>query len=267
MPRGKKNQVSPYERQSWLLQQHSGTGVTAIARTSGRDIRTVKANLVIAEEEAQITSVRHEFLLKRLEEHQNDLLAENGRIKHVVSLYPPGVLTPEDPMMRKIHEALEEHVRGLKVKELLNAYDRLRKENNKEKDRIRSLLEMKEKTLLSRFSNVSTRAWTPRVVDMLESGVLKVEEGGFAYDISQTVDGKSIPAYGSDNLTRMPVIHTEASFLVGTHQELVSGSRQYVPIFSEYREKLKALGDDIIDELNVFSLKRMLPGKCRYCPV
>jgi hypothetical protein len=267
MPRGKKNQVTPYERQSWLIQQRSGTGVTAIARAAGRDIRTVKANLVIAEEEAQVASVRHEFLLKRLEEHQNDLLAENGRIKHVVSLYPPGALTPEDPMMRKVHEALEEHVRGLKLKELLNSYDRLRKENNKERDRIKALLEMKEKALLSWFSNVSTRAWTPRVVDMLESGVLKAEGGGFPYDISQTADGKSVPTYGSDNLTRTPVSHNEASLLVGAHQELVSGSRQYVPTFSEYREKLKGLGNDVIDELNVFSLKRMLPGKCKYCPV
>lgn len=267
MARGKKSAVSSYERRRWLEQLESGKGVTEIARASGRDIRIVKRHLEIAQEESQITHARREFLLGLLQQHQEDLLAEVRRLRHLINLYPPPPLVPEDTMKQKIHDALKEHVERRPLRGLLESYQGIAEENNRERKRIRSLLARKEAGIVSILSKgITTHPWARVIMDDLESGLLLDNSSGPAYNQNRQSDGMYEVRYGTFNLTRSTIPETETKEVIDAHKKLVSFARDYCSVFQEYRRRLKEIADKVTDELDIFTIKRLVPGRCRFCP-
>jgi len=113
--------VSRYERQRFLEELENGVGITEIARRAGRDIRVVKRNLDIAEQDRELARARRGFIRGRLEQHQEDLLAEVSRLKEVARRGSAYSLEPEDCLKRKVHEGLKQHVKRQPLHEYLAA--------------------------------------------------------------------------------------------------------------------------------------------------
>jgi len=268
MPRSKKIAVSRSERRKWLDRLESGKGITEIARAAGRDIRVVKAHIEIAREEKQSAEVKHEFLLGVFKQHQDDLLAEVGRLSHVVSIYPPSPVTPGDTIKRKIHEALRQHLKRSPLVGLLESYESAVEENNKEREYVRNRLKKKEDEIIAVLPpGVITHPWTRTIMDDLETGLLEDETPAIIYNPERQSDGNYEVRYGTFNLTRSNVLENHIEAVIDAHKNFVLSARTYSDRFDKHRRLLKEIASPINDELDTLTIRRSVSGSCSYCPV
>jgi hypothetical protein len=261
----KKSSISSQERLGWLEQLENGTRITKITTDAGHNIRTVKRHIEIAREERHAAMARHGFLLKRLEQHQDDLLKEVNRLRKLLMRHPPTLLTPRDPTEIKILEALREHIKRLPLKNLLERWEVIFAEYSSFRGDVRIKLDGEKSRLLpAMLGEDALHQWTPTIVDVLVSG-LSPEESGRTYIIDRQ-DGKYKVSWGDNILTRSPITEEQKDLVLEAHKKLVTFAKNYLPGFLDYKERFRELSDQLIDELDVLRIKRVVIGRCRYCP-
>lgn len=261
----KKSNISPQERLGWLEQFENGTRITKMATDAGHDIRVVKRHIEIAREERQVALARHGFLLKRLEQHQDDLLKEVNRLRKLLTRHPPTPLTPHDPIEIKILEALKEHIKRLPLKNLLERWEGIFAEYSSFREDVRIKLDSeKSKLLLDILGDETLYQWTTAIIDVLASG-LSPGKSGRSYTIDGQDDEYKI-SWGDSILTRRTITEEQKVLVLKTHKKLVTFAENYLPRFLDYKERFKELSDQLIDELDVLTIKRVVTGRCRYCP-
>jgi hypothetical protein len=270
MGRGHNPEISPKERIKWLEKLEDGQGITSISNDAKRDIRIVKRNIDLAREERQTSRVRHDFLLGKLEQHQQDLLDEVRRLKSLVTHFPPNQLVPEEPIQNKIYEAFLEHVKRLPLKSLLQRWEEAFLDFGHELDAVKSDLCNREKEIkLSIPEEFQTLDWPPSIIEALEQP--NAQDGPLVTRLKHyehpRVKDQNHPYWGSTRLTQNPLEKPDASLVIKAHRELVEYGSNYLPILDQWRGRFKELSEQIVDELEVFIIKRMVPSNCRYCPI
>lgn len=266
--RKRRPAISREERLRWLQELEHGKGITAIAREAGRDIRVVKRHIEIAQQESELAWARRDFIKGRLEQHQQDLLAEAERLRSVLGTQVTVPLEPRDPLKKKVHQALREHVQRLLLSRLLTEYDHKLEELSELRSGLRYTLQKKEAELLAALpTRLPTNPWANNLVDALErhawTGV--VWRGQHEATEAAGYEGYHLH-WGELALTRLPVAQGDVANLGQAHRELCAVAETLLPSLLERVHHLKGLGAQIREELDVFVLKRMVPGRCRYCP-
>lgn len=66
--------------------------------------------------------------------------------------------------------------------------------------------------------------------------------------------------------TSKPLDENAISRAEGVLRQLVDVAESWLPRLLEKHQEMKALGGQTVDELEVFLVKRLVPGRCRYCP-
>jgi hypothetical protein len=269
MGRGHNPVISPKERLKWLEKLEDGQGITSISQEAERDIRIIKRNIDLAREERQTIRVRHDFLLGKLEQHQGDLLDEVRRLKEFVTHFPPK-LVPDEPVQNLIREALLEHVNRLPLKGLFQRWEETRMNFEKELDAVRLDLSLRESENKSNLpKEFGTLDWSPSIVEALESepapdGIMLMNLKHYQHP---RVKGQYHPYWGATRLTQHPLGKGQTNLVIKAHEELVEYSSKYVPSFDQWRKRFKEISEQVIGELDVFIIKRMVPSKCKYCPI
>lgn len=272
MPRGSRVQVSDYERRRWLEDLEKGRGITEISRAADRDIRVVKRHIEIAREERELAQARHDFIRSRLELHQDDLLKEAHRIREVLDSRRVQTLQPKTAREQKLHKAFHEHTRRFPVGEMLAEWESAVGDYIDSRDGIRRELEAQEaklvSTLTSNFpANVAPYDWTAEVVADYESNLLKGTTLTDAYTKLPAPDGPQCNIlWGRTVLARDPFDETLYPTIEETHGKLRAQADKSFRALHPLGEKVKALASRIVDDLDVFALKRLVSGRCRYCP-
>lgn len=267
MSRGRKPAISPYERRRWLEDLEGGKGITEIARAASHDIRTVKRHIEVSRDERQLTQVTHDFLLGRLQQHQKDLLDEVQRLRRAVARRPPRPVEPNEPHELKIHEALKEHVKRLRLRSVLESYIHAVMEYEKARDGVNKKLSEAEAGLVSRLQEKLRYSWTPSVVETLEHGAPLRGSSARPYLENKESSGTYRPSWGEYSLTSFPVSEAGMRTIFEAHRKLLALAEAYVPIFEDHLKMLRERATQLIDELDVLALRRLVPGRCRYCPV
>jgi hypothetical protein len=270
MGRGHNPDISPKERLKWLEKLEEGQGITSVSEEAGRDIRIVKRNIEIAREERQTARVRQDFLLGKLEQHQQDLLDEVRRLKAQVTLFPPHSLVPDESLQKKIHEAFLEHINRLLLKGLFKTWETAYQEFEQERVALKSALSRYEAEIKSALpKEIQTLEWSSSLLEALEQG--SAPDGSTLMKLKHyehpRVESRYHPFWGATRLTQDSLDSTRASLVIKAHKQLVEYSSRYLPSIDRRRESFKELSEQIIDELDVFILKRMVPSRCRYCPI
>lgn len=267
MARGKKPAVTSYERKRWLEQLENGKGITMISEEARRDIRVVKRHIEIAREERNVARARHDFLLGKLEQHQADLLDEVRHLQQLIAKSTPTSLRPDDPIGQKIYDALAEHVKRLPLKGLLEKYEEAVTEFKRALWEVNQKLEEKEAELKSVMPDkIDIYPWTPAVMEHLESNMPLNESSGRKYNIEKEALESCRVSWGSSILTRSSIIEAEIQTIIDFHEELLSFAETVKPSLQKQLNQINERGDFLADELDIYLLKRMIPGRCRYCP-
>lgn len=267
MARKRKPKVSQQERRRWNERLQNGEGITKIAKGANRDIRLVKKQIEIAQEELQASKVRHDFLLGRMELHQNDLLDEVNRLKAMVNRCTSPMNPTGETRQVNIHEAFLEHIKFLKLKEMLEIFHDEVMEFQETCESVKTELENKEKKLLKTLpKEIDIYPWTPDLLVAVKTG-LPLDESGRTYQKERQNDGTFKILWGAGHLTRSSLTEEDAELIIKTHQELLNCASGFQRVFKDHQGKLAESARPITEELDVLLIKRYVPGNCKYCPV
>ncbi len=263
----KTKSISPQEGRQWLRELESGKGITSIAADAESDIRTVKHHIERARELTEEAQAKRDFLVKKIEQHQEDLLAEVVRLQKLIARHAPTGLTPDDPVRKKIFGALLEHTERSPLKKQLDQWQDIFARYSAFKEIVSSELGDEQSRLVSAIPGEPVLyPWTPAIVEVMESGS-RFEELDRTYNRDPLDNGDCKVFWNARTLTRLGVTDDQAARVIEAHKEMVTFARKYLPEFQEYRQPFKKLSGQLIEELDVFNIKRVVPGRCRYCPV
>ena len=265
MGRGRKPAVSPYERQRWLDELDKGKGITSIASEAKRDIRVVKRQIAVARVEREATILRHDFLLKRLEQHQEDLLNEAKLLHSTVGIFPPvSIDSAGDSQGKIIYTAFREHVKRHSISKMLESHEQLAKEYQDFRNEVIKHLSVKEAALISDLpSDIQIHPWTTQLIRLLE------QDGPSArsYAEYEANDGNIFLSWSDLKLNKFGIPEAQVEHVKEAHRKLVNEAECYASKTQEYHWRLIESATFLQRELDIIQIKRVVEGHCQYCPI
>lgn len=267
MARRRKPPVKPEKRKEWLKRfEEDGESPPQIAKADGYDVRTVRKQIDVARQDREAREARFVVLRQALEKHYGDLVsfAEKLDSEIIHSSLPMGAKG------NRLWGALHEHLPRSPLWKGINRMEGLNEE-------LASIEKRAEEHLRSEVENKSSLGFS-----------LKPGEPGFNAHglIGQLIHrlGLETPWHGKFETKSVEEKMTEIRCggwpcaLVPNNQvdeiqkfidELIGGVSQW----PEYEDRRRVLADrqrvtkDIREELATIILRRIVPGRCKYCPV
>jgi len=262
-----------------LERNEQGQSPPAIARADLYDQRTVRKYLEIAKQERETKEARGAVLRSALERHYADLCryAERlgGRASGGYGDEFDERISPGARYEPQLETALREHLPRSPIWGYLNRIEKLTANRDELTRQLRSTIEAgisSDQELESQITDEET--------DLLPglNGALKAQaEWGTQGMPDQNVTDnlKQVPAddgfvnvyYGSVNMGRIRKEHVEL-----VRRVLVDWTAR-IKQLEEYRSlektvrELDRVGEKLRGEIAVIVLRRVLPGRCRYCPL
>jgi hypothetical protein len=268
--RTKKPPVQPETRREWLRRYEEGETPPKIAEADHFDVRTVRKNIEVARQEREQRETRVVVLRDALEKHYADLV---GAAKNLDS-----ELSGKDKILDKLREermlqALKEHLPRAAIWKEIVRWDKIVQEIGELDSEIRKKI---ERDLIDGLSR---------------NGELEGNEAEVIHDVALGLTHKArLLAHGlsASNLDLMLIhtkegtvsIHFGQHYYVGTLLEERAGElekvinqttteitawEEYEALKRHFRE-LEKLRNDVKEELAVIIYRRVVPGRCRYCP-
>jgi hypothetical protein len=269
MTRGKKPAVDYLKRHDWLEQYRRGSSPPTIAKKDGYDVRTVRKNLDIAQQELEGSEARTMVYRDALQKHYGDLCSFTEKVDAAVA--------NEQPVSQSLNErmwsALHQHIPANPLWRLLGRWNTLLKEcreqRNEFKVQIKQILRS-DREITERFSgrNILIEGLAQALLFQAVQQARQVPNLDVVKDLNiESVDNQTLGRYGPFGLG--PVEESELDSIQKIIQRLEIG----IINFDGY-EKLKQIETDLLnikkelqDNLAVIIFRRIVPGSCRYCPI
>jgi len=269
----KKPPVKPEQRQEWLKRYESGVTPPKIANADNFDVRTVRRQLENATPERELKEALATVLRSALERHYADLCEFAEKVDSVIA--GEGAISPELKNNR-MWAALRQHVPRYPLWSYLITWDNIQQELTlfkvKVKDRIKSKLDsdvslneipdVNRSTIIEGFIAILSyqiEQWSRRAPGInikdnfklktaKEKGAVNIEYGTFHMD-----------NIGSQYVQTVEGILIRWESKVKDWEECTAMEKLFMKL-STTKSKLR-------DELAVIILRRIVPGRCKYCPL
>jgi hypothetical protein len=267
----KKPPVKPETRREWLDRVEKGETPPQIAESDEFDVRTVRKHVELARLERDVQQARSAVLRDALESHYRDLMETARNIENQVFGEAQVSLEKALPLMT----GLRQHMPRSPLWGNLRSWDQTLTELTALQDMIRQKLVTSVKddgrlnTIISRGANgVITAA-----VEVLLFQMQEWSRGREGLKIDRDIhsgkasEGKFIMRYGFSHFGEI-----EEGY-IGTIKAVLVDFERDVKQWPEYPQleklysKLARLKKGIGEVLTVVLLRRIVPGKCKYCPL
>lgn len=273
MGRKKKPTVSPELARKWLSRREEhGESVTQIAKAYGYDARTVRKYLDLLSEEREEREARQAVLRGALERHHADLCSFIERLRDDISGRAPTVVSStlkKDPL----YKAIQQHISRWplwkdieKLEQLKEPFDSALQAVSK---RVRK--EVKKRSSLNFVSSSGSS------IGLLEGWI-----DGIAFHLQSTASGgrglKGVD-YSKKEVESDILVQRGAYTIALVSQDqarevekLHSSMLDEAPNWEESALLFKCVEDftkiqgNIKQQLTKIILRRILPGRCIYCP-
>lgn len=268
----KKPPVRPEVRKRWLNRhEQDGDSPPQIAATDGFDVRTVRKQIERARQEREVREARSIVLRNAMERHYADICNLAEKLKVVVAGEESISLLVDDPLWL----ALKQHLLRSPLWNLLNRRDTLLERLDVTRGSLKTRLKA-EVGLDARLKPVLSSGGSgvvPGMVEYLASEVEQRSQGRNGLDIDTYFRGK--PA--EDDLVSIEC----GAFQMGkvmkqqaaTVKDVLIDWKSKVLSWEESHEMGRILAElqrvrlKLMDELNTITLRRIVPGRCKYCPI
>lgn len=269
----KKPVVRPELRRQWLYRyEEVGESPPEIAKADGYDNRTVRAQIDLERQERERREARSIVLRQALERHYADLCSFAQKLdSHVIGETDSPKMLREDPLWN----ALREHLPRSTVWKNLDKWEAVREEIKHVDDGLKRPLEEMTAARTRLAFPVSSReiGLTSGVIDALASHLRLTARGEAGLDkrtdfrLAPVDEATTSVEYGVYSIGRVPndrVDEVKDLFLnllseVITREEHDEMSRLFI-VLDQLKRKLH-------DELLIVILRRVVPGRCKYCPL
>lgn len=272
--RGRKPLVKPEVRREWLRRyEEDGESPPQIATRDQFDVRTVRKQISLAREEREAREARAAVLRNAVESHYQDLY---GLAKKLDLQVEDGksILLPSQQDERML-AALRQHLPRSPLWKKLDEWNHiLEKLNALEGDVRQHLMEMLEdEPRLTPISAANEGGVIPGMIEALtfqmmnwarEQKGLDIEEN---FEVKPVEEGFVIIRYGFAPMGRVQESH------VAKIRETLVDFQSKIPTWKEYEDmkrlftEVERLKLSLRDELAIIILRRIVPGKCKYCPL
>ncbi len=273
----KKPPIKPEVRREWLRRhEEDGESILQIATKDHFDIRTVRRQVQQAKEERESREARTLVLRNAMERHYNDLTKMVERLSDRVS-GRKGVSPVLDDEF--FEAALRQHLPRSPIWSHLSKLNDLKQSESDQREKLDKTIEDLVKThpRLRPLTDAGLEGVVPGVVDVLKLGVRQWSSGYTSHSLKDNLvmepaeEGLVSPRFGFSHMgvmerclakTHMPVVRGAIADL----EDTIKGLDEYV----ELKETLTEIGrisGKLREELAVIRLRRIIPGRCKYCPL
>jgi len=268
----KKPPVKPETRSEWLRRYEGGESPTKIADNDDFDVRTVRKHIELARQEREVREARAAVLRNALERHYGDLCEYAEKLDAQIEGEHTVALAPESDRMLL---ALRQHLPRSPLWNNLRKWNQLHEENTRLEDEVKRRLkaEIEPDPKLSVFLRSDERGVVDAISAALVSQVKAWSYGWKGLHIED--DLKAEPAgegfvnarYGfavMDKVKQEHVAYIREALI--NFESRVRDWQQYADMKKNV-EELKQIKGRLRDELAIITLRRVVPGRCKYCPI
>jgi len=272
MRRTKKPTVRPQLRRDWLRrQEEEGLSAPKIATVDGFDVRTVRNNIEIAREERERREARSVVLRNAMEKHYDDLGIFARKLdSHITGETSSLLLLKEDPMWT----ALREHMPRSSLWRNLGRQEILREEVREVEKGLRRQLDslVRNRAQLPFSVTHGELGLNTGIIDLLSSHFMFTARGEPGLDkradfrLNAVDDETTSMEYGDFSIGKVPNERVDdVKHLVIDLMNDVTSWEEHGAIGNLFA-RLDRVKRELHDELLVIILRRVVPGRCRYCP-
>jgi hypothetical protein len=273
----RKPPVKPEARRDWLRRnEEDGESPPQIAAKDKFDIRTVRKQIDLAKQEREVREARSIVLRNALERHYDDLRKYAEKLNSEISGVGDVPSSPDDDL---IEAALRQHLPRSPIWGYIAKWKHLQQRTEGEQEKLESVIEGSVKTdqRLIPLVNIGLNGIEHGIVAVLIAEVKQWSHGSTEYTLKDSLimepagEGFVNPRFGFSHMGVMEVGRSEeyAKIIYDVLEDLESKLRDW----EEYRNLEKTiveighLGVKLREELAVIRLRRILPGRCKYCPL
>lgn len=267
--RKKKPIVKPEQRREWLRRHDAGESIPDIAKSEFYDVRTVRRHVEAGQQERERLNARVTVLKDALERHYMDLCNFAQKIEAEVMREEKITLREE-----RLWKALKQHIPRSLLWQYLNKWDELLEKKTHLQEEIKRQLErnIKSDAKLMKLAsdNNGIEPFMQAVLTFQIEAWARGRKGLTSADsmhVEAAEKGSINLRYGAFNLNK--VSKHEMAVIEDTirkHETKVNGwdeNKILAKIFTDLGRLKKEIGDEIA----IVTLRRVIPGKCLYCPL
>jgi len=272
----RKPPVKPELGRAWLRRNEDGESPPQIASTDVFDVRTVRKQIELAKQERESREAKSLVLRNALELHYDDLrkCAErlNSRIFGTTNVSP----SPDDDL---IEAALRQHLPRSPIWGYLLKRQELQQKAEEQLKNIERVAEQAAKadSRLTPLIAVGLNRVVPGIVSALVAQVRQWSSGRLGLNLKDNLaaepaeEGLVNLRWGLSPMGKMDKEHAEGygKIVLEVMGDLESNLREW----EAYRDLEKAIAEigrldrKLREELAVIRLRRIVPGRCKYCPL
>jgi len=271
--KSRKPPVKPEVRRAWLRRyEEDGESPPQIAAADSFDVRTVRKQIGMARQEREVREARSTVLRNAVENHYRDLCRLAEKLDTEIK---QDKIIPSQPEDSRMLSALREHIPRSPLWKKLGRWDSVLKEiANLEGDTREQLRE--EIGPDSRLKEILAAGEHGVISGMVEALSFQVkswarEWKGLDIEVNFKVepvgDGIVNVSYGAFHMNKVKEEHaTTIREVLIDFESKVTGWELYGKMQKLFTE-LERLKLSLRDELAIIILRRIVPGRCKYCPV
>jgi hypothetical protein len=268
----KKPTVKLEQRQEWLRRYEAGESPPKIAENDSFDVRTVRRHIEQAKQEKEVREARLIVLRRALENHYTDFCRFAEKIDAEIAREQKLPISMRED---RLWSALRQHLPRSPLWSYLKRWDELHQE-----------LAGLEKDIEKRLTRTSES--DSRLKQILSEGVKDIIPGivaGLAFQMKSWARGHKGLSLDDDFQTEpagegLVNVHYGLAYMDRVNKDHVMIIKQILGDFErkivdweEYKylqkllSELERLKRNARDELAIITLRRVVPGRCRYCPI
>jgi uncharacterized protein (UPF0335 family) len=267
MPKTKKKTLVSLEvRREWLSRLEDGKEtVSQIAKKGGYDPRTVRKQIELARQDRERKEARHAVFRNALEQHYEDLIEFVKQLDEEVLELSVSVVSKQD----RLWKALRQHLPRSPLWKAIDRLEFLSGEVSTIEGRLGPELQGLYQKTKAKSDGLEKSRLNPEGITEAVMHRIKIFEGEYTPELNRTTVregeveigcGPYICATVSDG--QIPVVEKFVSDLMTEASKLAESADMRLRL-SQRRRVLEA----IREELATIKLRRIVPGRCKYCPI
>lgn len=275
--RTKKGSVSSELRREWLRRNEiEGESPPQIAKKDYFDVRTVRKQIQLAKEEREGNEARSMVLRNALESHYQDLCKYTDALNSsLISEDKSPEITTDHYLDPHMGEALRQHLPRSPIWRGLSRWNQLNEKVNEQVKEIkRQLKEGVERD--PKLSGILAAGESQAIANIIE--VLTFQATSWArgrpgldikvdFQIQPMESGLTKVRYGFAQMSEVEEGHPEQIL------EVLKEFESRIRVWEQYENMRRSFTEldrvkrDLREELAVITYRRVVPGKCKYCPI
>jgi len=267
----KKPAVKPETRREWLDRVEKGETPPQIAERDDFDVRTVRKHVELARLERDVQQARSAVLRDALESHYRDLMETTRNIESQVFGEAQVSLEKALPLM----SGLRQHMPRSPLWGNLRSWNQTLAELTALQDMIRQKLvaSIKDDRRLNAIVSRGANGAITAAADVLLFQMQEWSQGREGLKIDRDIhlqaapEGRVSMRYGFSHFGEIEKGQPETIIKVLTEfEQKITQWPEYLQLEKLYG-KLERLKKSIDESLTVILLRRIVTGKCKYCPL